>query len=230
MFGIFNMTRDDTEKQSAHNNARLDSRVNSSTKNSDEPCFGGFRSRWSYDDCRRRLSHPRIRVASPIYAAVGIISFAFCGLFLLACIILLNDFVHQNRDLYYPAGLRLSSDEISETESVAMVDYSAVIKQPDTSEYGTPADAIYENVTYELSKRYCIPRGVMISGSLKNSDAAIAGFIEGDIIVAVNGSEILSIDDLTILSDSFENGDIITFRIFRKNKYIDVAIANAPAS
>ena len=62
------------------------------------------------------------------------------------------------------------------------------------------------------------------------SGMKLAGFAVGDIIVAVNENEVYDIDELNRLNELYSEDDTVTFRIFRKNKYIDVVVVKNPES
>lgn len=214
MFGIFNLTREETENvQSGKVKEKM---------NNDEPCYGGFRSRWSYEDCRRR--HADLSTV-----AVCALVCAFFGIIGMASGIILYDFVQSNRELYYPSGALTADD--------TPMPYHGVHNQSETVQSGvqkTSATSIaegfaLETVTAELSELYRIPRGVMIRLTDPDSDAKLAGFAAGDIIVAVNEVEISDIEGFRAQTELCSENEAITFRIFRKNKYIDVVIVKALA-
>ena len=225
MFGIFNLTREDEEQGT---------RKTDDNKNNDDLCYGGFSSRWSYEDCRRKLAHP-FRSANPATAAICALICVFFGLAGMACGILLYDFVQSNRELYYPSGALPEPDEIILPYS-AVPDIQSAAKSPvlptenGESMYVNDDGVTFENVTDELSKLYCIPRGVMIMVSDNESGMKLAGFAVGDIIVAVNENEVYDIDELNRLYELYSEDDTVTFRIFRKNKYIDVVVVKNPES
>ena len=223
MFGIFNLTREDEEQGT---------RKAEENKNNDDLCYGGFSSRWSYEECRRKLAHP-FRSANPATAAVCALICIFFGLAGMACGILLYDFVQSNREFYYPSGALPEPDEIIMPYS-AIPDISTATKSSlsqnseGDSGYVNDDGVIFENVTAELSKLYCIPKGVMIMVSENDSKTKLAGFAVGDIIVAVNGFEVFDIDGLNRLNEQFSEEETVTFKIFRKNKYIDIVVVKDP--
>lgn len=178
----------------------------------DSHTFGGFSSRWNYEDCRRRLSgvHP---------AAIVLISMVcvFTGLSGVLGGILLFDFLKANPDLYFPEGTVFSTPEATELHAVASPDYTDNIDELYT---GMSLDT----VTPELASRFMIPVGVMVKSADPTRNAALRDLIAGDIIVTINDHEIRDIDSLREVYDPIPDGEDVHVRIFRRNKYTDIYI------
>lgn len=84
MFGIFNLTREETLDGNEKKNENIDGQ-----------CYGGFSSRLDYEYCKNRKLHP---YAALLYVAVFmffVVTFGACG-------IVAYDFIQQNRPLYFP--------------------------------------------------------------------------------------------------------------------------------
>lgn len=73
--------------------------------------------------------------------------------------------------------------------------------------------------------------GIFVSGVNADSPAAKAGIAEGDVIVAVNSTDITSSDQFDQVIGSFDVGTIISITCYRNNsKYIcDLKLAENPA-
>lgn len=213
MFGIFNLTRVDEPKSV---------RVKVKEKeNSDQPCYGGFSSRWRYEECCRKH---RLHGPTPANAALCVLV-CFCfGLAGIAGGIIIYDFMQRNRSLHYPTHSQQNSDEIIVTVS----DPPSVENSYDfTGEFinfsNRSGVATFDTVTENLSNIYRIPRGVMVKVTENSGDSADI-FKSGDIIVAVNGVEIHDIEGLNEQSKCCVDDESFTLTIFRKNKYIDLVI------
>lgn len=220
MFGIFNMTREDALKSTRGKVKEKE--------NNDEPCYGGFRSRWSYEDCCRKHS---LRGPSRANAALCVIVCFFFGFAGLAGGIIIFDFMQQHKNQYYPDGSLQVPDEIiipspTSPDMPAKPNGSATSSPNGFIDFSTQAGGIkFENVTADLSKLYRIPRGVMVKIT-DNSGAVSNVFNAGDIIVAVNDIEIHDIESLNEESKYNSEDETVTITIFRKNKYIDLVIVN----
>ena len=218
MFGIFNLTREDEPKNVS---GKVKDR-----ENNDEPCYGGFSSRWRYEECCRKHS---LRSPNPASAALCVLVCFFFGLAGIAGGIIIYDFIQQNRDLYYPAGSMQNHDEIiisSPMKPEPPAVKGGVDSSADFIDFSKRAGVLtLENVTENLSKLYRIPRGVMVKITEKSGDTPNI-FNAGDIIVAVNGVEIHDIDSLSEQNQCCVEDESFTITIFRKNKYIDLVIVN----
>ncbi len=73
-------------------------------------------------------------------------------------------------------------------------------------------------------RRANIPKGVLISGVRAGSPAAMAGLRTGDLILKVNGQEIVGLADLQRILNKVKVGETLVFTIRRTNQEIDVPI------
>ena len=79
-------------------------------------------------------------------------------------------------------------------------------------------------VSQEAMQRYGLPEGLYISKVEKRSDAYMQGLREGDILTAVNGTPVLTVDDVNAVKDGLEVGDTLTMTVYRDGKTFDVDI------
>ena len=178
----------------------------------DSHTFGGFSSRWNYEDCRRRLSgvHP---------AAIVLISMVcvFTGLSGVLGGILLFDFLKANPGLYFPEGTVFSVSEPTELRAAA-----SPVDNSDIDELYTGMSL--DTVTQDLASRFMIPVGVMVRSADPTRNAALRDLTAGDIIVTINDQEIRDIESLREVYDPIPDGEDVHIRVFRRNKYTDVYI------
>lgn len=71
------------------------------------------------------------------------------------------------------------------------------------------------NVEAEYSEVYGIPKGVYISSVTEGTGAAAAGLVRGDIITAINGQEVESMEDLKEEMNYYQDGDTVTLTIMQ---------------
>jgi len=71
---------------------------------------------------------------------------------------------------------------------------------------------------------YRLPAGVYVAYVATNSDAYLKGLQEGDIITAINGQTITSIDELNTVKNQFVAGDTVTLVIYRSGRYYEADI------
>ena len=71
---------------------------------------------------------------------------------------------------------------------------------------------------------YRLPKGVYITYVSEASDAYVKGIRENDIITAVNGIAVTSIDEVNAVKNQYMAGDQITLTVYRDGSYYDVAV------
>ncbi len=72
-------------------------------------------------------------------------------------------------------------------------------------------------VTDAISKEYDIPKGVYVKEAVVDSPAMTAGLQTGDVIVAVNKEEVLSMDDYQQILLRLQKGDEVKITANRQN-------------
>ena len=70
-------------------------------------------------------------------------------------------------------------------------------------------------ITSQTAQWYDVPEGLLIRGFYSNSTLPAAGIKAGDIIVACDGKETLSLNDLQAAIESKQVGDKISLTVFR---------------
>ena len=58
----------------------------------------------------------------------------------------------------------------------------------------------------------------------EGSDAKAKGIREGDIVTAINGEKICSIDELNTVKNQYAAGDEVTLTIYRSGAYYEVTV------
>ncbi len=71
------------------------------------------------------------------------------------------------------------------------------------------------SITEEYSEYYDIPEGVYVSSVTSGSAADNAGIQEGDVITAIDGQSVTSVDELRSALNSYSSGDSVTVTISR---------------
>ena len=71
---------------------------------------------------------------------------------------------------------------------------------------------------------YRLPDGVYVTSVNDGSDAKAKGIREGDIVTAINGEDISSIDDLNTIKNQYAAGDEVTLTIYRSGAYYEVTV------
>ena len=90
---------------------------------------------------------------------------------------------------------------------------------------GRPAIGIsYDTLPLAFRIYYNLPEGVYISAVYDGSDAQAKGIAAGDIITAVNGTRVTSIDELNRVKNQFTAGDSITLTLYNGGSYRDVEV------
>ena len=90
---------------------------------------------------------------------------------------------------------------------------------------GRPAIGISgETLPRSLRMYYQLPDGIYIRAVTEGSGAAEKGIAEGDIITAINGTPVSSIDELNTVKNQFAAGDTVTLTVYRSGQYYDVDV------
>ncbi len=71
---------------------------------------------------------------------------------------------------------------------------------------------------------YRLPEGIYITRVYQSSDAAAKGLTEGDIITAINGVSVTTMEGLNRVKNQFSAGDSVTLTIYRGGVSYDVEI------
>lgn len=90
---------------------------------------------------------------------------------------------------------------------------------------GRPALGIQgDSVPTYVQAFYHLPNGVYVAYVYPDSDAAAKGLAEGDIITAIDGTEISSMDDLNTVKNQHTAGDTVQLTIYRGGQKYNVDI------
>ena len=90
---------------------------------------------------------------------------------------------------------------------------------------GRPAIGIsYDSLPLAFRIYYNLPEGVYVTAVYDGSDAKAQGVVPGDIITAVNGTRVSSIDELNRIKNQFTAGDAITLTLYCGGSYRDVTV------
>jgi len=81
-----------------------------------------------------------------------------------------------------------------------------------------------ENVTLQTSLIYNMPQGVYVRYVDPESSASTAGIQPGDIITAINDTEITTISELNNVRDNYNAGDTVTLKVYRNGNTMDIKV------
>lgn len=87
-----------------------------------------------------------------------------------------------------------------------------------------------ENISAQVAQIYNLPLGVYVRYVDPESGAAKAGIAQGDIITAINGTDISTIAELNNLRDNYKAGETVTLSVFRNGKTVEVDIVLGEAN
>ena len=86
--------------------------------------------------------------------------------------------------------------------------------------FGIPVTTVDSSV----AQYYNMVEGAYIYSVNEGSCAEAAGLRVGDIITAINGTEVKSSSELTYQKKSYHAGDTVTLKVYRNGEYIDVSL------
>ena len=86
------------------------------------------------------------------------------------------------------------------------------------------------NLDEASAKYYNLPTGIYVKEIYSNSPAALADLKQGDIITAIDGSKVNSMDELNDIKNNKNIGDEITLDVYRsgENKQVKIKLAEMP--
>ncbi len=113
-------------------------------------------------------------------------------------------------------GFAIPSDTIREIAS-ALMDDGAVYGR---STIGITVGAVPDSA----AEYYGIPKGLYISAVDKNSDAAKQGVRQGDILTAIDGTEVFTTEDVATIKEKHKIGDIMRFTLWRDGKTLEIEV------
>ncbi|MBR2521395.1 MAG: trypsin-like peptidase domain-containing protein [Oscillospiraceae bacterium] len=91
-------------------------------------------------------------------------------------------------------------------------------------------EAIDYNLPAQAAAFFGTPGGVMAAAVYESSDAYYKGIKAGDIIVALQGTEVSSVNELTKVMSQYSVGDSVTLIIYRKGAYYQTELTLADES
>ncbi len=90
---------------------------------------------------------------------------------------------------------------------------------------GRPALGVFGKTLPDVIQAYYrLPDGVYVESVDPESDAYEKGIQKGDMIVAIEGELVRSMDDLNLVKNRFEAGDEVLLTIFRGGEHFDVSV------
>ena len=74
-----------------------------------------------------------------------------------------------------------------------------------------------------------IPRGAMIASVNENSEAYSKGLSRGDVVIAVNGSEISGVNEFNRIKNSLQVGDTAVLAVYRAGTvyYVELTVQDS---
>lgn len=79
-------------------------------------------------------------------------------------------------------------------------------------------------VTEQDAKAYGLKVGIYVVSMTADSPAYMAGIKIGDIITECNGTKVETVDELNDIKNKHKVGDVITLKIYRQNKSMDIKL------
>ncbi len=80
------------------------------------------------------------------------------------------------------------------------------------------------NVTEADAERFNLPQGVYVYSVVEGGAADLAGLREHDVITAIDGQEITTMNELTEIKNQHNAGDTISLTIYRSGESLDVQL------
>ena len=74
------------------------------------------------------------------------------------------------------------------------------------------------------ANKYNLVEGVYVHSVEANSPAELGGIKQGDVVVEVNGTKVLSVAEINVIKNKLKAGDKITLKIYRDKEYKELTI------
>ncbi len=127
--------------------------------------------------------------------------------------------------------MKIMSSYFTTVEGIGFAIPSAVVKQivdqliengvvPGEPTIGIVAGA----VSAEAMALYDLPEGVYVSQVSEGSDALEKGLAVGDVITAVNGEQVASVDQVNLIKEDMEVGDSLTLTVYRDGESFELDV------
>lgn len=81
-----------------------------------------------------------------------------------------------------------------------------------------------ETLDARVALFYDLPGTLCIRQVMANSDASEKGVESGDIILAIDGTSVSTMDEFNTIKNEFSAGDVVTLTLYRRGSEFDVAI------
>jgi len=76
----------------------------------------------------------------------------------------------------------------------------------------------------KIAERYNLPVGIYVESIADDSNAKDSGLQKGDVITAINGNEVKTMEELNEIKNKLSIGDTITLKVYRGGEYLDIKI------
>ena len=80
------------------------------------------------------------------------------------------------------------------------------------------------NLTEQIAKAHNLVEGIYVSTVEQFSAAEKAGIKIGDVITAIDGKEVKTMDELNEIKNKHKIGDTVTLKVYRDSKYQDIQV------
>lgn len=81
-----------------------------------------------------------------------------------------------------------------------------------------------QNVTEVLARTYNIPIGVYVTQVSQGSGAANAGIQQGDVLTAINGKAVSTMEEVNTIKKQYKPGDTLTVTVVRNGKTLNLKL------
>ena len=80
------------------------------------------------------------------------------------------------------------------------------------------------NITEDIAKAHNLVQGIYVSSVEQFSSAEKAGIKIGDVITAIDGTQVKTMDELNEIKNKHKIGDTITLKVYRDGKTMDITL------
>ena len=80
------------------------------------------------------------------------------------------------------------------------------------------------NLSENVAKRYNLPVGIYVENIAEDSNAINSGLKKGDVITAINGTKVTTMQELNNVKNNLQIGDTVTLTVYRSGETLEIKI------
>ena len=80
------------------------------------------------------------------------------------------------------------------------------------------------DLSEKVAERYNLPVGIYVESISEDSNAKDSGLKKGDVITAINGNKVTTMQELNAIKNKLQIGDTVTLTVYRSGQDLEIKI------